>query len=48
MNVRMLLASPRSEKRLLHYLELSGVGRIMEKGVDEEVAWAEERDKCII
>jgi hypothetical protein len=34
--VRMLLASPRWERRLLHFLELSGVGRVMENGEDEE------------
>jgi hypothetical protein len=32
----MLLASPRWEKRLLSFLELSGVGRVMENGAEEE------------
>jgi hypothetical protein len=32
----MLLASPKWESRLLHFLKLSGVGRVMENGADEE------------
>jgi len=51
--LKVLLSSPRWERRLLRFLELSGVGRIVEDGVDEErratrldewIAWeAEER-----
>jgi hypothetical protein len=44
----MLLASPRWEKRLLHFLELSGVGRIMENGEDDEEVRAAGRDGWII
>jgi hypothetical protein len=47
-NVWMLLASPRWEKRLLFFLELSGVGRVMETGVDDEEAWAERMDGWIV
>jgi hypothetical protein len=32
----MLLASPRWENCLLHFLDQSGVGRTMENGEDEE------------
>jgi hypothetical protein len=39
--LRALLANPRWEKRLLKFLELSGAGRIVAGGVDEEAAWAE-------
>jgi hypothetical protein len=35
-STQALLASPRWESRLLHFLELSGVGRVMENGEDEE------------
>jgi hypothetical protein len=43
----MLLANSRWEKHLLHFLELSGVGRIMENGLDDEVVRAAERDRWI-
>jgi hypothetical protein len=46
--VWMLLASPRWEKRLLHFLELLGVGRIMENGEDDEEVRAAGRDGWII
>jgi hypothetical protein len=32
----MLLANPRWERRLLHFLDLSGVGIVMDNGEDEE------------
>jgi len=32
-----VLSSPRWERRLLKFLELSGVGRVVEDGADEEV-----------
>jgi hypothetical protein len=35
-SIRVLLSNPQWEKRLLRFLELSGVGRVMEDGVDEE------------
>jgi hypothetical protein len=44
----MLLASPRWEKRLLRFLELSGVGRIMENGKDDEEVRAAVRNGWII
>jgi hypothetical protein len=40
-NVRRLLADPRWEKRFVRFLELSGVGRTVEDGTDEESAYAE-------
>jgi hypothetical protein len=49
-SIRTLLANPRWESRLVHFLELSGVGRLVEDGsgveedraarMDEWVAWA--------
>jgi hypothetical protein len=47
-NVRILLASPQWERRLLRFLELSGVGRMMDNGEDEEEAWAARMDGWII
>jgi len=38
-----LLGSPRWERRFLRFLELSGVGRTMVDGTDEDGAEAEER-----
>jgi len=46
--VRVLLANPRWERRLLKFLELSGVGRAMDDGVDEDVARAKRLDGWII
>jgi hypothetical protein len=43
--LRALLANPRWEKRLVKFLELSGAGRIVAGGVDEEAAWAEKMDE---
>jgi hypothetical protein len=34
--VRVLLANPRWERRLVKFLELSGVGRVMADGTDED------------
>jgi len=42
--VRALLSNPRWERRLLRFLELSGVGRVMDDGVDEEEARAVRMD----
>jgi hypothetical protein len=36
--VRVLLANPRSESRLLRFLELSRAGRFVVEGVDEDEA----------
>jgi hypothetical protein len=36
--VRVLLANPRWERRFVRFLELSGVGRTMKDGTDEESA----------
>jgi hypothetical protein len=32
----MLLSNPRWERRLLRFLELSGIGRVLDDGTDEE------------
>jgi hypothetical protein len=34
--LKVLLSSPRWERRLLRFLDLSGVSKIVENGVDEE------------
>jgi hypothetical protein len=46
--VRVLLANPRWERRLLKFLELSGVGRIVADGTDEDEARAQRMDNWII
>jgi hypothetical protein len=43
-SIRVLLASPRWESRLLHFLELSGVGRRVEDGSDEDESRAARMD----
>jgi hypothetical protein len=45
---RILLASPRWEKRPLHFLELLGVGRVMDNGEDEGEVWAARLDGWIV
>jgi len=47
-SIRVLLANPWWEKRLLRFLELSGVGRVVADGVDEETAHAEKMDHWIV
>jgi hypothetical protein len=47
-SVRILLASPRWERCFLHFLELSGVGRVMDNGEDVEVTWAARMNGWII
>jgi hypothetical protein len=37
---RALLSNPRWESRFLKFLELSGVGRVVEDGADVDEAWA--------
>jgi hypothetical protein len=34
--IRVPLANPRCERRFLRFLELSGVGRVMANGTDED------------
>jgi hypothetical protein len=46
-SVRRLLADPRWEKRFVHFLELSGVGRTLADGIDEESAYAARMDTWI-
>jgi hypothetical protein len=46
--VRVLLSNPRWESRLLRFLELSGVGRFVEGGVDEDEAHATRMDDWIV
>jgi hypothetical protein len=41
--VRVLLGNPRWEKRLLRFLELPGVGRVVANGTDEGEAGPERR-----
>jgi hypothetical protein len=43
-NIRVLLGNPRWESRLLHFLDLSGVGRRVENGLDEDESWAARMD----
>jgi hypothetical protein len=45
--VRRLLADPRWEKRFVRFLELSGVGRTLADGTDEESAYAARMDTWI-
>jgi len=46
--IRVLLSNPRRERRLLRFLELSGVGRVMDDGSDEEEARAAKMDEWIV
>jgi hypothetical protein len=46
--LRVLLANPRWEKRLLRFLELSGAWRTVASGVDEEEASAQNMDDWIV
>jgi hypothetical protein len=46
-NVRRLLANPRWEKRFVHFLELSRVGRTLADRIDEESAYAARMDTWI-
>jgi hypothetical protein len=47
-SIRVLLSNPCWEKRLLHFLELSGVGRVLDNGKDEEETPAVKMDGWII
>ena len=42
--IRVLSAGPRWERRFVRFLELSGVGRTMKDGTDEESAYATRMD----
>ena len=46
--VRVFLANPRWERWFVRFLELSGVGRVMADGTDEDDAHAERIDGWII
>jgi hypothetical protein len=45
-SVQVLLSNPRSEKWFLKFLEISGAGRVLEDGVDEEEAWGDSTGRC--
>jgi hypothetical protein len=45
--IKALLANPRWESRLLHFLDLSGVGRIVEDGSCEDEAWGVRMDNWV-
>jgi hypothetical protein len=45
--VRVLLANPRWERRLVKFIELSGVGRMMADGTDEDGAYAARMDDWV-
>jgi hypothetical protein len=44
----VLLNNTRWERRLLRFLYLSGVGRVVEDGTDVEEAWAARLDVWIV
>jgi hypothetical protein len=46
--IRALLANPRWESWLVHFLKLSGVGRVVERGKDEEAERTKRLDGWII
>jgi hypothetical protein len=45
--VRVLLANPRWERRFVKFLELSGVGRVMADGTEEDGAHAARMDEWV-
>jgi hypothetical protein len=47
-DIRVLLNNPRWERRLLWFLELSGAGRVVEDGTDEEEARAARLDGWVV
>jgi hypothetical protein len=47
-SIRVLLSNPRWEMRLLRFLELSGLGRTVEGGLDVEEAYAARMDEWVI
>jgi hypothetical protein len=46
--VRVILTNPRWERRLLRFLELSGVERVVADGTYEDEAWARRMDDWIV
>jgi hypothetical protein len=46
--VRVLLANPRWERRFVKFLELSGVGRVVADGTDEDGARAARMDEWVV
>jgi len=46
--VRVLLSNPRWERRFLRFLKLSGVGRTMADGTDEDGARAATMDEWVV
>jgi len=46
--IQVLLSNPRWERRLLRFLELSGLGRTIEGGLDVEEAHAAKMDEWIV
>jgi hypothetical protein len=46
--VRVLLANPKWERRFVKFLELSGVGRVMADGTDEDQARATRMDERVV
>ena len=46
--VRVLLANPRWESRFFRFLELSGVGRVVEDGTDEDNSRAARMDEWVV
>jgi len=47
-SISVLVSNPRWERRLLKFLELSGVGRVMDDGRDEEEVRAARLDNWVI
>jgi hypothetical protein len=45
--IKALLANPRWENRLLHFLDLSGVGRIVQDGSCEDENWGVRMDNWV-
>jgi hypothetical protein len=46
-DVRVLLANPRWERRFVMFLELSGLGRVVADGTDEDGAHAAKMDEWV-
>jgi hypothetical protein len=46
--VRVLLANPRWERQFVKFLELSGVGRAVADGTDEDAARAAKMDEWVV
>jgi hypothetical protein len=46
--VRVMLVNPRWEQRFVKFLELSGVGRVVADGTDEDQARATRMDEWVV